>query len=107
VLNPVPLTVELAESVVNAPVFAVVAPTVPLRLIDAVPVRFVTVPPDGVPSAPPLTTKAPAVPVLTPKAVTTPVPVVIVAGAVPAPPPTTKAFAASAALDAQVVPLEK
>ena len=30
VLNPVPLTVELAESVVNAPVFAVVAPTVPL-----------------------------------------------------------------------------
>ena len=29
-LNPVPLTAELAESVVNAPVFAVVAPTVPL-----------------------------------------------------------------------------
>jgi hypothetical protein len=31
VLNPVPLTVELAERVVNAPVLAVVAPTVPLR----------------------------------------------------------------------------
>jgi hypothetical protein len=31
VLKPVPLTVELAESVVNAPVDAVVAPTVPLR----------------------------------------------------------------------------
>ena len=30
VLKPVPLTVEDAESVVNAPVFAVVAPTVPL-----------------------------------------------------------------------------
>ena len=30
-LNPVPLTVELAERVVNAPVFAVVAPTVPFR----------------------------------------------------------------------------
>lgn len=29
-LKPVPLTVELAESVVNAPVLAVVAPTVPL-----------------------------------------------------------------------------
>jgi len=30
VLKPVPETVELAESVVNAPVFALVAPTVPL-----------------------------------------------------------------------------
>ena len=30
VLNPVPLTVEDADSVVNAPVFGVVAPTVPL-----------------------------------------------------------------------------
>lgn len=29
-LKPVPLTVELAEIVVNAPVFGVVAPTVPL-----------------------------------------------------------------------------
>jgi hypothetical protein len=38
-------------SVVNAPVVAVVAPTVPLMLMDAVPVRFVTVPLDGVPRA--------------------------------------------------------
>tara|TARA_R110002126_G_scaffold129164_1_gene271891 strand:+ start:1578 stop:2192 length:615 start_codon:yes stop_codon:yes gene_type:complete len=40
--------------VVNAPVLGVVAPTVPLMLIDAVPVKFVTVPLDGVPKAPPL-----------------------------------------------------
>ena len=86
---------------------AVVAPTVPLILIDAVPVKLVTVPLLGVPNAPPLTTKAPAVPVLTPKAVTTPVPVVIVEGAKPAPPPTTKALAAKAADVAHVDPLEK
>ena len=48
-LKPVPLTVELADNVVKAPVFAVVAPTVPLMLIEAVPVRFVTVPDAGVP----------------------------------------------------------
>jgi hypothetical protein len=35
--------------------------------------------------------------------VSTPLPVVTVAGAAPAPPPTTSAFAASAALDAQVL----
>jgi hypothetical protein len=40
-----------AVAVVNAPVLAVVAPTVPLMLIDAVPVRLVTVPLAGVPSA--------------------------------------------------------
>jgi hypothetical protein len=71
------------------------------------PVALVNVPLDGVPRAPPLTTNAPTEPVLTPRAVTTPVPVVVVAGAAPAPPPITRAFAASAALDAQVVPLEK
>jgi hypothetical protein len=38
---------------VNAPVFGVVAPTVPLILIEAVPVKLVTVPLDGVPRAPP------------------------------------------------------
>ena len=38
-------------SVVNAPVDGVEAPTVPLMLIDAVPVRFVTTPLAGVPSA--------------------------------------------------------
>lgn len=97
--------VEVTE--VNAPVLGVVAPTVPLMLMLAVPVRFVTVPLDGVPKAPPLTTNAPAVPVFTPKAVTTPVPVVMVEGAAPAPPPTTKALAASAADVAQVDALEK
>jgi hypothetical protein len=39
----------LAVTVVNAPVVAVVAPTVPLILMEAVPVRFVTVPLAGVP----------------------------------------------------------
>jgi hypothetical protein len=38
-----------ADSVVNAPVLAVEAPTVPLMLIDAVPVKLVTTPADGVP----------------------------------------------------------
>jgi len=96
---------------VNAPVFGVVAPTVPLCapfvLMLAVPVRFVTVPLDGVPRAPPLTTNAPAVPVLTPSAVTTPVPVVMVDGATPAPPPCTSEPAARAADVAQVDALEK
>ena len=105
-IAPTPALV-LATNVVNTPVVGVVAPTVPLMLIDAVPVKLVTVPLDGVPNAPPLTTKAPALPVLTPNAVTTPVPVVVVAGATPAPPPTTKAFAANAAEDAQVLADEK
>jgi hypothetical protein len=73
-------------------------------LIEAVPVRLVTVPEVGVPKAPPLTTNAPAVPVLTPRAVTTPVPVVMVDGAAPAPPPTTMALDANA-LDEAKVPL--
>jgi hypothetical protein len=59
VLNPVPLTVELAERVVNAPVLAVVAPTVPFMLIEAVPVKLVTVPADGVPISPPLIRSVP------------------------------------------------
>jgi len=46
-----PLSVPVALSVVNAPVVAVVAPTVPLMLMLAVPVRLVTVPLDGVPNA--------------------------------------------------------
>ena len=107
VVAPVTPSVVLKVPDVNAPVFAVVAPTVPLMLIEAVPVRLVTVPLDGVPSAPPFTTNAPAVPVLTPSAVTTPVPVVVVAGVTPAPPPSTNEPAASAAEDAQVDPLEK
>ena len=37
--------------VVNAPVLAVVAPTVPLMLMLAVPVKLVTTPEEGVPSA--------------------------------------------------------
>jgi hypothetical protein len=92
---------------VNTPVVGVVAPTVPLILIDAVPLRFVTVPPDGVPSAPPLTTKAPAEPVLTPRAVRTPVPVVTLEGAAPAPPPLINALAVKTPELAQVVPFEK
>lgn len=97
----------MAVTVVNVPVVGVVAPTVPLMLIEAVPVKLVTVPLLGVPKAPPLTTKAPAEPVFTPRAVTTPVPVVTVLGAAPAPPPTIKLLAANAALVAQVVPLLK
>ena len=104
---PVTVTVLDALSVVTDAAAGVVAPTVPLMLILAVPVRLVTVPPDGVPKAPPLTTNAPAVPVFTPRAVTTPVPVVVVAGATPAPPPITKALAANAADVAQVDALEK
>ena len=65
-------------NVVNAPVLGVVAPTVPLCapfvLIDAVPVRFVTVPELGVPNAPLNSTGAPALPVLIAKAVAMPVP---------------------------------
>lgn len=68
------VVVPLALNVVNAPVLAVVAPTVPLMLILAVPVRFVTVPLDGVPSAPLNNTGAPALPVLIAKAVAMPVP---------------------------------
>ena len=45
------VTVEDVVKVVNAPVLGVVAPTVPLMLMLAVPVRFVTVPLDGVPKA--------------------------------------------------------
>jgi len=40
-----------ADSVVNEPAAAVVAPTVPLMFIEAVPVRFVTTPLLGVPKA--------------------------------------------------------
>jgi hypothetical protein len=59
---------------VKAPVVAVVAPTVPLILIEAVPVRLVTVPLEGVPNAPLNNTGAPAEPVLTARAVAMPVP---------------------------------
>jgi len=71
--------VEPATSVVNTPVDGVVAPTVPLMLIEAVPVRLVTVPEDGVPSAPLKRTGAPADPMFTARAARTPVPNVIVA----------------------------
>lgn len=73
-VRPESVVVPLADRLVNAPEFAVVAPTVPLMLMLAVPVRFVTVPDEGVPNAPPLTTNAPELPVLTPRAVATPVP---------------------------------
>jgi hypothetical protein len=76
-------------------------------LMLAVPVRFVTTPPDGVPRSPPLATNAPADPTLVPRAPTTPVPVAIVAGANPAPPPIIKALFVKTALDAQVFVPEK
>lgn len=101
------VTAAEAPSVVNKPAAAVVAPTVPLMLMLAVPVRLVTVPLDGVPRAPLKVTKAPAEPTATPRAVTTPVPVVVVAGAAPAPPPRTIALAVRAAEVAHVVALEK
>jgi len=64
----------VAVRVVTVATAGVVAPTVPLMLIEAVPVKLVTVPLEGVPNAPPFTTGAPAVPTLTAKAVATPVP---------------------------------
>jgi len=77
---PVPVNVRfpLVLRLVAATVLGVVAPTVPLCapfvLIDAVPVRFVTVPELGVPNAPLNSTGAPALPVLTARAVAMPVP---------------------------------
>ncbi len=71
---PLCVTVEDVVRVVKAPVVAVVAPTVPLMLIEAVPVRLVTVPLEGVPNAPLNNTGAPAEPVLTARAVAMPVP---------------------------------
>ena len=68
------MIVPVVVSVVKAPVLAVVAPTVPLMLMLAVPVKFVTVPEEGVPNTPPLITGEPAVPTLTARAVATPVP---------------------------------
>ncbi len=50
-VSPAKLVTLDVLSVVNAPDDAVEAPTVPLMLIDAVPVRFVTTPLAGVPSA--------------------------------------------------------
>ena len=50
-MPPVIVTAPVVESVVKAPVLAVVAPTVPLMFIEAVPVKFVTTPEDGVPKA--------------------------------------------------------
>ena len=49
VAAPTPIVV-LAFTVVATTVVGVVAPTVPLMLMDAVPVRFVTTPLAGVPS---------------------------------------------------------
>ena len=48
---PFNVTVLEVVSVVKAPVEGVVAPTVPLMLMEAVPVRFVTTPDAGVPRA--------------------------------------------------------
>ncbi len=73
-LVDVPVSVVEYVADVNAPVVGVVAPTVPLMLMLAVPVRFVTVPLDGVPNAPLNVTKAPAEPTATASAVATFVP---------------------------------
>jgi hypothetical protein len=54
VVAPVTPSVVLKVPEVKAPVVAVVAPTVPLMLILAVPVRFVTTPDAGVPRIAPL-----------------------------------------------------
>jgi hypothetical protein len=64
-------------AVVNVAVVGVVAPTVQLIFIEAVPVRFVTVHDVGVPSAPLNSTGAPAEPIFIPSAAWTPVPNVI------------------------------
>ena len=69
----------VAVTVVKFPVVGVVAPTVPLMLIDAVPVRFVTVPLLGVPNAPSNVTKAPAVAEVAPAVVVVAPPVAEVA----------------------------
>jgi hypothetical protein len=52
-IEPAPVTVNVLDAVkvVNAPAAGVVAPTVPLMLIEAVPVRLVTTPLEGVPRA--------------------------------------------------------
>jgi len=49
-LTAATVLVPVALTVVKLPAAGVVAPTVPLMLIEAVPVRFVTVPLDGVPN---------------------------------------------------------
>ena len=51
-----------------------VAALPPIDSPEAVPVKFVATPLDGVPNAPPLTTNAPAEPTATARAVATPVP---------------------------------
>lgn len=119
---PVALVNTIADGVPASPLNKIGAPALPTFTPNAVampvprpetpleignPDALVSVKDDGVPPAPLNTTNAPALPVLTPSAVKTPVPVVIVLGAVPAPPPMTSALAASAPLEAQVVPLEK
>jgi len=65
-------------TLVTSPVKFALVVTFPAVSPEAVPVRFVATPEEGVPKAPPFTTNAPALPVFTPKAVLTPVPVVIV-----------------------------
>jgi len=87
-----PVTPRVAE--VNTPVVGVVAPTVPFMFMEAVPVRFVTVPEDGVPRAPSKVTKAPALHTLTARAVATFVPSHVI--------PPTATFVAVAAFPVQL-----
>ena len=83
-----PDTVLEADSVVNAPVDAVVAPTVPFQA----PVVIVPTVVRDERDVTALVTRPPAVFTAFAIAVKTPVPVLTVEGATPAPPPTTIAF---------------
>ena len=106
--DQVPSPRQKVDAEADVPLFRFVTGKLPVTpVVKGKPVRFVAVPPEGVPKSPPFTTKAPAEPVFTPSAVTTPVPVVVVAGAAPAPPPITKALAARAAEVAHVEAVEK
>jgi len=69
------LPVKVTVPVLTVRAVVRVAPvTEPAVRPEAVPVKLVATPPDGVPRAPPLVTNDPAVPTLRPRAVATPVP---------------------------------
>jgi len=76
VLSVIAIFVAFVAVVADVALVAVVAVAAlpPIDRPDAVPVKLVATPLDGVPNAPPLVTKAPAEPTFTAKAVATPVP---------------------------------
>jgi hypothetical protein len=67
-------TVVALPTEVTIPVKLALVVTLPAVKPEAVPVKLVAVPLEGVPNAPPLTTNAPEEPVFIPSAVATPVP---------------------------------